>query len=194
MLKGNKPKVTVRSTKNKSQPPSQPPDVNNPPGSYLGPPPPAYFNTPFYNPFYGHMSFPTFGGLTNTPARPGYSRAVHPQIPQFTPGSDSIDEINENVTLFPKVATWLQGLDDDERRGHDGHNFAQYAAKLEAQMFVRVLNMEKLSKDELISICDNMPIGTASLICEYARKDCNAIRKTALRNIRERRLELKHYD
>jgi hypothetical protein len=205
--KGPDSKVTVRSTKNKSQPPSQAPsqlpDPNIPPVpvSYpivpsTHPVAPPYFNpqvvsSGFYHPYYGHMAFPAIGGPTSTPAR--YNRTAHPQNPQFTPGSESVDEIDEDVTLFPQVAMWLQGLDADERRGHDGHNFAQYAAKLEAQMFVRILHVEKLSKEELISICD-MPIGTASMICAYAQKDCNKIRKAALQNLRERRLELKRYN
>lgn len=146
---------------------------------------PPVSTTPFYHPYYGHMPFATFGG----PTTPRYSHAVHPG-PQYTP--ELVDEIDENVTLFPKIAAWLQELDNDAPCGHDGHNFAQYMEKLEAQMFLCILHVEKLLKDELIAIC-SMPIGMASMVCEYARKDCRNIRKVALKNLRECRLELNRY-
>jgi hypothetical protein len=188
--KGPELKGAVRSTKNKNQSSGPLPEAHNP----LAPMPypithPTYFNAPiapFYSPYYGHMTFPPFGVPATPMAR--YGRSAHPL---HTPGSELIEDVDEDLTLFPPIATWLQGLDDDARR--DGHNFAQYAATLEAQMFMRVLHVEKLSKEELTTIC-NMPIGTASMICEYARKDCNNIRKAAVDNLWASRLQPKRYD
>jgi len=59
------------------------------------------------------------------------------------PSSDPIEEL-EDPTLFPRIGSWLQELDDGIR-GSDNHNFAQYTAALDDNRFTRIFQLEDLS-------------------------------------------------
>jgi hypothetical protein len=98
----------------------------------------------------------------------------------------------DDLTLFPRVAAWLHELDGGPR-GTDGHNFAQYGEPLEQKMFKRIFQLESLTEDKLVAICDSMALGTATLILRYARHECGKIRKAEAKRLREARLQPKHY-
>jgi len=155
--------MTFRSTKKKD---SEPADSQSTP-QYPSVPPPWY-------PFMGYPG-PPFGGS-------GRSNM---------PSSDPIDELDD-PTLFPRVVTWLHDLDNGPR-GMDGHNFSQCAVALETNMFTRILQLEMMSNQELQALCPSMPAGTTSLLLQYARRDCNNIRKKESRRQREVRLQPKRY-
>ena len=106
--------------------------------------------------------------------------------------SSDLAEQLDDPTLFPRVIAWLQELDSGPR-GADGHNFAQYGELLEQKMFKRVFQLESLTDDKLMTVCDTMAPGTATLILQYACKDCGKIRKKEIQRFREARLQPKWY-
>lgn len=173
----------IRSAQSKNQSSNQPMQPPNMPVQTAFLPAPAGYPPHFYHPAYGHMpGFPTF-------ASPGAFRRI--ANPPHTPGSESVEDIDDDITLFPRVTDWLHGLDNGPH-GADRHNFSQYTANFEDNMYFRVNDLEHLSKEDLITMCA-MPPGTANLICKYSRKDCDKIRKEALNKIREARLQPKRY-
>lgn len=107
------------------------------------------------------------------------------------PSSDPVEELDD-PTLFPRVAEWLQELDQGPR-GADGHNFTQHGARLEQNMFMRIFQLETLMEEKLVAVCESMAPGTATLIMQYARKDCSRIRKNEAQRLREARLQPKRY-
>ena len=107
------------------------------------------------------------------------------------PSSDPVDDLDD-PTIFPRTTAWLQELDGGPR-GADGHNFTQYAEQLERNMFTCMFQLETLTEEKLLSICTSMVAGTASLILQYARKDCVKIRKKEAQRQREARLLPKQY-
>jgi hypothetical protein len=124
---------------------------------------------------------------------PPYSPSVshHYQRHLEIPSSDAIDELDD-PTLFPRVASWLQELDEGPR-GADQHNFAQYTDALEKNMLMRVFQLEDLTEEKLLTVCASMVTGTAALVLQYARKDCGKIRKVEARRLRDARLQPKRY-
>ena len=107
------------------------------------------------------------------------------------PSSDPIEEL-EDPTLFPRIGTWLQELDNGVR-GLDNHNFAQYAITLNDNKFMRIFQLEDLTDDKLIALCPGMPAGTATLIIAYAKKDSQSIRRKETRRLREVKMQPKRY-
>jgi hypothetical protein len=105
--------------------------------------------------------------------------------------SDPVEELDD-PTLFPQVAAWLQEL-DQSLRSADGHNFAQYGEQLEQSMFMRIFQLESLTEEKLGTFCESMAPGMATLIMQYARKDCSRIRKKEAQQLQEARLLPKRY-
>ena len=155
--------TTIRSTKKKE------PDSQSTLPQYPSVPPPWYL----------FMGYPTFGG----PGRSNFGRDM--------PSSDPINELDD-PTLFPWVTSWLLDLDNGPR-GADGHNFSQCALTLETNMFTRILQLEAMSNQELRALCPSIPAGTASLLLQYARGECNSIQKKESRRQHEARLEPRCY-
>jgi hypothetical protein len=110
---------------------------------------------------------------------------------QNEPSSDTLDELDD-PTLFPHVTAWLQELDEGPC-GINKHNFSQYAKAMEKNMFTQVFQLEALTEQKLLTICDSMVAGTASLVLQYARKDCKKIRKAEARRLQEARLQPRRY-
>jgi hypothetical protein len=148
-----------------------------PPAQATYPAPP-----PFYHPFYGHMPFPSY----NSPV------ILHRILQSHETASSGSAEDIDDPTLFPRVTEWLHNLDCGPH-GADGHKCHQYGAILEGNMFVHISHLENLTKDELIAICTGMPLGTASLIQECARKECNRIRMKEQKRYHQAQLEPKRY-
>jgi hypothetical protein len=123
-----------------------------------------------YHPFYGQMPLPSYGGPI-TPRRHGYSGDI--------PTSDGLDNFDD-PDLYPRIVDWLQELDHGPR-GADGHNFGQHALPLQTNMYLRVSQLEKLTKTDLLAMCSTMLPGTADLILDYARKECGAIRRREMK-------------
>lgn len=121
----------------------------------------------------------------------GSPMSRYPQRHFDIPSSDPIEEL-EDPTLFPRIGAWLQELDAGVR-GSDGHNFSQYADSFEGNKFTRIFQLEELSDDKLVSLCPGMPVGTATLIIAYAKKDVGAIRKKETRRLREMKMHPKRY-
>jgi hypothetical protein len=107
------------------------------------------------------------------------------------PSSDLVEQLDD-PTLFPCVAAWLQGLNGGPR-GADGHNFTQYGEPLEQKMFVHIFQLASLTEDKLMAICSSMAPGTATLILQYASKDCRKICKKEAQQLREARFQPKRY-
>lgn len=118
-----------------------------------------------------------------TPGRSQYSGDA--------PSSDPIKEI-EKPSLFPRVSSWLQELDNGPR-GTDGHNFSQCLQVLDTNMFTRISQLDSMANSELVGLCPGLPAGTAALLLQYARTDCLKIRKLEARRTRQAKHTPKHY-
>lgn len=102
------------------------------------------------------------------------------------PSSDPIEEV-EDVALFPRMTDWLRSLDDDPKRGVDGHNFSQFAPDFEREKYVRICDLDDLSPTALSAICQwqGMPNGTAKKLLQYTHTETARIRKTEKRRARD---------
>jgi hypothetical protein len=105
--------------------------------------------------------------------------------------SDPVEELDD-PTLFPQVAAWLQEL-DQSLHGADRHNFTQYGEQLEQNMFMHIFQLESLTEEKLRTFCKSMAPGMATLIMQYACKDCSRIHKKKAQRLWEARLLPKHY-
>ncbi|KAG6848686.1 hypothetical protein H0H93_014862 [Arthromyces matolae] len=99
------------------------------------------------------------------------------------PSSDPPEEV-EDVTLFPRITSWLEGLDNGVR-GADGHHFSRFTEDLEREKFVRICDLADLSDvQELLGLCPGMAHGTGAKLLNYAKKDTNAIREKEQKRLR----------
>lgn len=93
------------------------------------------------------------------------------------PAAEASDQDTEEID-YPLIADWLDDLDNDPRRGRDGHNFAQYAGRFRDRKFIRI---DQLADSEHVKI-DNvmqwfeMEAGIASLILKYAANDVKKLK------------------
>jgi hypothetical protein len=105
-----------------------------------------------------------------------------PQPSELKPGLYTKSNKGPSTALEPQAiltsgcVAWLQDLDSGPHSA-DGHNFAQYVELLEQKMFKCIFQLESLTDDTLVTICNTMAPGTASLILQYAHKDCGKICK-----------------
>ncbi|KAJ7749360.1 hypothetical protein B0H14DRAFT_3513627 [Mycena olivaceomarginata] len=110
---------------------------------------------------YGMPPFaPWWMSSYQTPAPPPKSRYDN------IPSSDPIEDV-EDVTLFPRITPWLQELDNGPR-GHDGHNFSQFAAEFEREKYMCVIDLMDLNAGRLTALAPKMAHGTASKLLSYA--------------------------
>jgi hypothetical protein len=102
-----------------------------------------------------------------------YQTPAPPQKSRYNniPNSDPI----EDVTLFPRITPWLQELDNGPR-GHDGHDFSQFAAEFEWEKYMRVIDLMDLNVGRLTALAPEMAHGTASKLLSYASQDVECIR------------------
>lgn len=129
------------------------------PGPYNAPTP---YMPPFHYSPYPHMHSPH--GV--------YSRR---QEQSDMPSSDPMEEL-EDASLFPRLNTWLQNLDNGPQ-GHDGHDFASFSPSFEAEKYVRVSDIETLTIEEILTVCPGMPRGTATKLVSLAKQECKNVRK-----------------
>jgi hypothetical protein len=136
---------------------------------------------PYYNPYYGHgsMPFPSAIGSPETIRRYGYM-----QSPTMHDLSHSNPMDLNDPSIYPQLTSWLQELDDGPC-GADAHNFTQYAAVLDQNGYKHIFQLEKLTKEDFIAIYPEIRPGTASLILEYACKDCEKIRRNEAKRLHE---------
>lgn len=135
------------------------PGPYGPYGPYSAPTP--YIHPSQYSP-YAHMHSP----------HGYYSRR---QGQHDTPSSDPMEEL-EDASLFPRLNTWLQNLDNGPQ-GHDGHDFASFAPSFEAEKYVRVSDIETLTVEEILTVCPGMARGTATKLTSFAKQECKNVRK-----------------
>ncbi|KAJ7115759.1 hypothetical protein C8R44DRAFT_739505 [Mycena epipterygia] len=70
---------------------------------------------------------------------PYHTPAPQPRTRYEDVASSPGDEV-EDVTLFPRISNWLQELDSGAR-GHDGHEFTQFAADFEREKYIRIVDL-----------------------------------------------------
>ncbi|KAJ6610770.1 hypothetical protein B0H10DRAFT_2193239 [Mycena sp. CBHHK59/15] len=99
------------------------------------------------------------------------------------PSSDPVEEV-EDATLFPRIHKWLQELDEGVR-GHDGHNFAQFADDFEREKYMRIVDLEGLKIKDLKDLIPEIAQGTAAKMLGYAAKDIVSIRKRERKRARK---------
>jgi len=58
---------------------------------------------------------------------------------------------------------------------------------------MRIFQLEDLMNDKLIALCPGMPVGTATLIIGYAKKDSHSIRRKETCQLREVKMQPKRY-
>ncbi|KAJ7824659.1 hypothetical protein B0H13DRAFT_2290928 [Mycena leptocephala] len=124
------------------------------------------YGVPPYTPWPG---WPMPGGPYQTPV-------PHPK-PRYddAPSSDPVEEV-EDVTLFPRLSAWLQDLDSGPR-GQDGHQFTEFAADLEREKYMRIVDLVDLETSDLRALIPEMAHGTATKLLSYAEKDVALIRR-----------------
>ncbi|KAK7035010.1 hypothetical protein R3P38DRAFT_2772057 [Favolaschia claudopus] len=133
------------------------------------------------------QAMPSFG-------YPGFSPYwMPPPFPAMTPASNtrraeqlsSPPEPMEDNRLFPRITDWLGNLDKSESRGADGHNFLQFVFDFQRERYVRLLDLEHLSVQDLKELSPEMATGTASKLLAYAKADIKKIRKDEKRRMRQ---------
>lgn len=90
------------------------------------------------------------------------------------PSSDPF--VPEEVpTIYPRINEWLTELDSGER-GADEQGWAQYAAPLNKNGYMRII---QLLDDEAKDLAEmtSMPVGMAKLLIKYAKADSDKITK-----------------
>jgi hypothetical protein len=102
------------------------------------------------------------------------------------------DEGLDSPDLYPRTSDWLNELDRGPH-GTDGHKFGIHAAALQSNMYIRISQLEKLAKADLLAMCTELLPGTADLILECARKECEKVRRREAKRCREVRLEAVRY-
>lgn len=147
------------------------------------------FPFPFY-PFPSHFLPPS--GYSPPPASPTPGRRISESFSHEPPSSDGFNP-EDTPTLYPKTRDWLQSLDSTER-GADGQNWEQYAGALEANGYMRLVQVAEEGRGtegakELSRFCIGMPIGIAQSFVKYAIADCDKILKQERRSYKKRRLE-----
>ncbi|CAA7260825.1 unnamed protein product [Cyclocybe aegerita] len=160
--------------------------------------PPNHYGAGYYQTPFPPMPYPMF--IPPTPAAPGWP--PNAQSPyQLMRGSHGLDnfpssdppEVVEDITLFPRIANWLQRLDDGPLGG-DGHNFSQFAPFFEAEMYVRISDIaDNLTTESLRVTCPTMAHGTTSHIISRAKADTKAIWREEVRRLRENAHRPQHY-
>ncbi|KAJ6594687.1 hypothetical protein B0H19DRAFT_1247341 [Mycena capillaripes] len=154
-----------------------------------GPAAPALPVAPAVNPLMPAMPYgvPPFNPWWTT----AYQTPVPPPRARYEdiPSSDPVEDV-EDVTLFPRIMTWLQGLDDGPR-GRDGHDFSQFAPEFERQKYMRVVDLIDLNISHLTTLMPDMAHGTASKLLSYAVQDVEKIRRKEKK--RARRDNPNHY-
>ncbi|KAJ7734894.1 hypothetical protein B0H14DRAFT_3516988 [Mycena olivaceomarginata] len=98
------------------------------------------------------------------------------------PSSDPIEDV-EDVTLFPRITPWLRELDNGPR-GHDGHDFSQFAPEFEREKYMRVVDLMDLNVGRLTALAPEMAHGTASKLLSYASQDVECIRRKEMKRAR----------
>lgn len=101
-----------------------------------------------------------------------HNRSSHHNEPLPSSEPDDI----EDPTLFPRITTWLQELENSKLR-HDGYDFPQYAVYFEDAKFFRTSQIADSSPQQIAAICPGMPSGTAGQIYKVASVTVKKIRK-----------------
>lgn len=108
--------------------------------------------------------------------------------------SDGAYEELEDVTLYPRIPEWLQGLDDGVR-GKDGQNFAQFGAALVGAGYNRICDLqdEKLVTAKMLRKDCGIISGVAVNILRWARRDVSNIKDAERRRLRDLKRAPKRY-
>lgn len=110
------------------------------------------------------------------------------------PSSDPAEDL-EDPTIFPRIGSWLQDLDQGPR-GSDGHEFTQFAANFTDRGYVRIFQLadkDTMTVATIMDICPGIKDGTAALILKYAWVDVARVRKNESHRLREIQLQPKRY-
>lgn len=123
--------------------------------------------------FAGHpffYPFPMPGYQPHSPSGGSLRRAM-----SEGPKVDIVDILLENPQNVPRIDAWLKGLDEGPR-GEDDHNFLQFAESFKKEKYMRINMIAQVDSAVLKRICPGMPQGTADMLIQYSKMDCDVLR------------------